>query len=1208
MYKDIAIIGISMKLPGADNIKEFHRNLKEKKDCIRSVSKERRELLRLNPEKDYLQVGYIEGIENFDNKFFNISPKECEYMAPEQRLSLEMAADAILDAGYSLEKFRGTNCSVFVSEGENEYKLLVGQGNGTAYTGNLKALTAGKISYYLDLRGPNSTIDATCSSALLGVHEGCMKLVSEETDYSLVGGIVVNIHIPEFEDDDYNNLGVVSKEGRSKSFDASASGTGIGEGGGFILLKRLEDAILDNDHIYGVIKGSAVNCDGGRGSSLTAPSVEGQRDVILKAWERGNIDPEEITDIESHGTGTLIGDPIEVQALQEGFSKYTDKKSYVYLGAVKSSIGHLAEASGISSVLKCISEIENDVSYPIVHYKEANPYIDFKNTSLIPTDKVVKWDKSKKRIMGINSFGFSGTNVHIVLENYLEHKSKEDIQKKHILKVSAKTKSAFNNNVINIVDFLKGYDGSFESLCYTLNCGRDDYEYRQGFVFKDKDELIRKLETCKYEKIQKDDKKVVLVLRNETEDIEAEFVEKEAIYKKIKDLNIKFDYILADEFGKIIISYCNGDIDEIKAEKDIRALKFNQNNEGYLNAVNKLSKDNKLVIIHIGSYSHYEKSGIITICIENDYYLHHICDLYENDIQFNWRGLYEECEIRKISAPTYAFDKNKFWIYPKEVEVNKRETEDEKKDYVKVMSDEKIEQDLNDLWCEVLDVDEIEKDNDFFELGGNSLIGMMIIEEIESNFNVKIKFDEFYDNETFEKFMSLIKQKISKNSKESLNSEDDVIEHKNIVKHEINSLQKITYYSTILNEKNSAWNLCMAAGIKGHLDMNRLNESLKKIIEKHDSFRSVFYEENNVLIQKILDKYNYKIKEYSLGGETEKERYEASMKMLNNHANTTLTVDKPPFEVEVYHVTEENCILFMSISHIISDGSSLVLFVKELVNNYNGEEDKNEVLQQIDHNLWKEKLAKSEEGKKQNEHWKNQLEDIQLEIDFPGDRKIREEDYVGEQTRFTIEEDFYKKLCKFIRKEKVSMCALSLYAFNLLIAKRTLKSDVYSTLAVANRRNKQFSNVCGCLADLVIIRSIFDKSRTVEDELVKTRDTLNSALDNQECSYYDLLIESTDDKNLKKTEISDFLLTFQNYKSTNLTLNGVDLYEVNMQRKGYMANIVLCMYESDDNMFGMLEYNNNKYSKKFMDEFGEEYMQILKYIVDNPNQILKEYI
>ncbi|WP_420913516.1 hypothetical protein [Clostridium saccharobutylicum] len=231
--------------------------------------------------------------------------------------------------------------------------------------------------------------------------------------------------------------------------------------------------------------------------------------------------------------------------------------------------------------------------------------------------------------------GYSGTNVHIVLENYLEHKSKEDIQKKHILKVSAKTESAFNNNVINILDFLKGYDGSFESLCYTLNCERDDYGYRQGFVFKDKDELIRKLETCKYEKIQKDDKKVVLVLRNQTEDIEAEFVEKEAICKNIKDLNIKFDYILADEFGKIIISYCNRDIDEIKAEKDIRALKFNQNNEGYLNAVNKLSKDNKLVIIHIGSYSHYEKSGIMTIYIENDYYLHRICDLYENDIQFN---------------------------------------------------------------------------------------------------------------------------------------------------------------------------------------------------------------------------------------------------------------------------------------------------------------------------------------------------------------------------------------------------------------------------------------------------------------------------------------------------------------------------------------------------------------------------------------------
>lgn len=1216
MYKDIAIVGISMKLPGADNIEEFHDNLKNKKDCIRKVSNERRKLLKLNDNKDYLEVGYIEGIQYFDNKFFNISSKEAEYMSPEQRLSLQMAVDAILDAGYSLEEFRGSNCGVFMSSSDNEYKILAGQDSSIAYTGNLKSLSAGKISYYLDLRGPNSIIDATCASALLAVHEGCMKLVNGETDYSLAGGIVVNIHIPEYEDDDYNNLGVVSKGGRSRSFDADADGTGIGEGGGFILLKRLDDAVKDNDHIYGVIKGSAVNSDGARGSSLTAPSVDGQKDAILKAWERAGINPEEITDIESHGTGTLIGDPIEIESLQECFSNYTDKKSFAYLGAVKSSIGHLAEASGISSVLKCITQFNKNVSYPIVHYKNPNPYINFSETSIIPTDKIIKWNESDKRIAVINSFGFCGTNVHVVLENYIENETYTDNNHdNYIVKVSAKTESAFYNNISILIDFIKKYDGSLSSLCYTLNCGRDDYEYRESITFKDKEELVNKLKNSRYEKISKNEKKLVLIIRNDNHNLRNQLEDKIDIYEKLKNIGMKFDYILADELGKRIILCADGKMNINKAVEEIESLPENNSNDKYIEAVTKLNSESDILLIQISDVKKSDKSAvfgdIIRIDICRDNYLEALSELYRKGVYINWSNLYRKNSLKKVSAPTYAFDKNECWIYPKEEQKNKVTPNNNDENSCENYTENDINNKLKDLWCDLLEVDEVNDSDDFFDLGGNSLTGMIFIEEVEKLFNVKIEFDEIYDNETFEKCKNFIINKMKKKNNDNCDNEFKVSVNKNIDICELSSLQKIVYYSNTVHRENSAWNLCMTVGIKGRIDVNKLNEGIAHIIDRHSCFRTVFLEEEGIPKQKILKDYKYKIKEYMPEGYNDNERFETAVKSINKKANRTLALDKPPFEVEIYNINKENSILFINISHIISDGSSLVIFAKELVEYYNGVEIKNDIdseLQYTDYNLWVQKFLDSDKGKKQHKFWLNELKDINLDLTMKGDRNGREEEYIGDATGFLIEKDLYNSLSELSRREKASMCAISLCAYLILLSKKTNESDVFISLASANRRNTEFSGICGCLADAVTIRNIFKEKETIKETLKKIRNTLNQALDNQEYSYYELISEIKNDKNLKMTKISEFLLTFQNYRTTDLSFNGTDLYKINIDKKGCMGSILLCLYEADDKMMGMISYNNNMYSKEFIDKFIKEYIDILKIMSEDQDKLVEEII
>ncbi|AQS06432.1 condensation domain-containing protein [Clostridium beijerinckii] len=1215
MYKDIAIIGISTRLPEADNLKELNQNLLQKKDCIKEVSKERRELLKLEDNVDYLQVGYIEDIEYFDNKFFNISSKEADYMCPEQRICLEMAADTILDAGYSLGNFRSKNCAVIVCSTDNEYKILSGQDLGVAFTGNLKSLTAGKICYYLDLHGPNLTLDASCASSLLAVHEGCMKLIADETDYSLVGGLSVNIYIPEYADKDFNTLGVVAKGGRSKSFDADASGTGIGEGGGFILLKRLEDAIRDKDHIYGVIKGSAANCDGGRSSSLTSPSVEGQKEAIIKAWERASINPENITEIEAHGTGTLIGDPIEVQGLQECFNKFTEKKSFAHLGAVKSSIGHLGATAGIAAIIKCIAQFENNVTYPIVHYKKANPYIEFEKTSLIPVDKPVYWTENQKRIVGINSFGFCGTNVHVVMENYLKkEKENGEKSKENIIKICGRTEKAFYENLKAVMNFIKDYDGAYEELTYTLNTGRDDYDYRKAFVFDNIKDLLNKMEEALPSNTFNDNKKVVLVLSRQKEDGLNELLNKAFLYRKMQDINIKPDYIFSDEFGKLVINYANNKITEAEAIKKISLLSKEIKIKSYHEILDKLSRDNEIILIQLSELLGKEEinklQNVKQLDLSEEKYLNTIKELYESGIEINWTNLYKGTAVEKISAPTYVFDKNKHWIYPKErVEAQKKDNLlKEEEELVESISDENIKSILHEIWCEVLELDEIKDEDDFFDLGGNSLAGMMLIEEVEEKLKVTIKYDELFEHQTFGELTKLTINKVKIKNSQAADDVIDIIRVSDIETYELNSLQKIVYYSCIEDIENSEWNLCMAIGIKGKLDMEKLNKALAKIINKHSCFRTVFFEEDKIPKQRVLKDYEYTIKEHFIRDENNALSYELSRKKMHEEANKQIPfIEAVPLAVEVYHISDEHSILYINIHHIIGDGSTLAIFIKELSQYYNEEVDiieNDSVFQQVDYNVWKKSFTNSKKGQEQLAFWEETLKGMPSIILLEGDRAHREEAWLGDTILFTLEDTLYKQLLELSKQEKFSLFSITLLAYHILIYKRTNKKDVFTTVATANRRIKKLTGICGCLADLIIMRTIFKDNNTIRETLKNTADYINKALDNQEYPYYNLICKLENNENKIMTKISDFLMVFQNYKSSDLKLGNLELYKENIDKKGVKANISLCIYEAGNEMKGILEFNNELYSKSFIEEFLRDYIKVLEHIAKKPEDLI----
>lgn len=425
-YRKIAIIGMSGKFPNAKNLDQYWENIRDGKDCVSEIPKSRwnHELYfdeePKTPGKTNTRwMGVVPDIDQFDPLFFNISPLEAETMDPQQRLFLMEAWKALEDAGYPRKKLNGLTCGVFVGTSQSDYLKIIEGGevaNPTdVFTGLSPSILASRISYFLNLNGPSVSLDTACSSSLVAIHEACRSIQAGDSSLAIAGGVRL-IMTPDLLIQS-TNAGIMSPTGKCRAFSQDADGIVLGDGVGAIVLKDYEKAKEDHDHIYGVIRASGVNQDG-RTNGITAPSAQSQTRLEQKVLKQANVNPEEITLVETHGTGTKLGDPIEVSALKETFGKYTQKKNYCALSSVKANIGHVSMAAGVAGVIKVLLAMKNKMIPPQIHVNQINEHIDLDNSPFYINRELKEWktEGNQPRIATVSSFGFSGTNCYIVLE------------------------------------------------------------------------------------------------------------------------------------------------------------------------------------------------------------------------------------------------------------------------------------------------------------------------------------------------------------------------------------------------------------------------------------------------------------------------------------------------------------------------------------------------------------------------------------------------------------------------------------------------------------------------------------------------------------------------------------------------------------------------------------------------------------------------
>jgi len=510
----IAVIGMSGRFPGAKNLEQYWQNLRDGVESISSFSDQELKssgagsALLSNPAH-VKAGGILEDIELFDASFFGFNPSEAEIIDPQQRIFLECAWEALENAGYDSEAYEGS-IGVYAGVSMNTYLLnnvlpggkkigLQGitepvEGYQT-FLANDKDFMPTRVSYKLNLKGPSVAIQTACSTSLVAIHFACQSLRNYECDMALTGG--VSTRVPQKAGYLYQEGIINSPDGHCRAFDAKAQGTVGGEGVGIVVLKRLADALADGDYIYAVIKGSAINNDGSSKVGYTAPSVDGQMEVIAMAQALAGIEADTVTYVETHGTGTPLGDPIEITALTQVFRGNTEKKGFCAIGSVKTNLGHADAAAGVAGLIKTVLALKHRMIPPSLQFEQPNPKIDFQNSPFYVNTMLSKWKTNDApRRAGVSAFGIGGTNAHAVLEEAPAVKPSDSSRPWQLLLLSAKTDTALETATTNLAEHLKHHsEVNLADVAFTLQLGRRNFDYRRLVVCRDLEDALDALES-----------------------------------------------------------------------------------------------------------------------------------------------------------------------------------------------------------------------------------------------------------------------------------------------------------------------------------------------------------------------------------------------------------------------------------------------------------------------------------------------------------------------------------------------------------------------------------------------------------------------------------------------------------------------------------------------------------------------------------------
>ncbi|WP_054741285.1 non-ribosomal peptide synthetase [Cellulosilyticum ruminicola] len=803
MNKDIAIIGIAGRFPDAANLDELFVNMKVGKDSIREIDKQRIKDTALPPDGKYYIGGYLTDIDKFDYKLFNISKGEAEAMSPTQRMLLEVVYETFESSGYGCKYFDGSDTAVFVSASSSDYYELADKFSPTLISGNADAYLPSVIARQFNLTGNAQYINTACSSSLAIIHNACNELLLGNAEYALACG--ANIYIfpyskLPYSDEDKMNLD--SPDGKSKAFSNDANGMSYGESVSCVLLKKLDKAIEDQDMIYAVIKNTAVNNNAAKSDSIKAVDSIAQAELIEKVCDTVHINPASIGYIEAHGSGTKLGDALEIEGLNKVFKKHTDQKKIAPVSTIKSNIGHTRMAAGICGLVRAVLALENKVIFPTANFKTPSELIDFENASVYVSTELKDWVKKndEPRYAGVTSLGESGINCHVLLEEAPVRKPiASNKTEEYLVTLSSKSQDGLIKNASVLRKKLEESTTlNINDISYTLNKGRNHYKYRFSAVVHDVNELNLKLDefisTKRYDESKKHSlDKLIMVIADQENQIQMDLVnllkDKYPIVKKSMDecaavgnlenkyfldfavqysvyrlfeyFGITSEHLLCMGIGEIIYDVIQGESSLEEAAKLVEEYEYEplDNLEQRIEKLlNQEVTNTQTVFLGTGYENNilrvlrkYEgekyQFTVIDLVKENniDPFIKIVQLLYLNQYEVDFAKFHDFYKGLKIALPSYQFEKDRCWLRDKPRQQNEKINQGVEELLVEKDASE-LELLIAHYWHDALEnIGSFSVKDNFFEIGGTSLKATQIINKIAKHLSIKLSFEDIFD-------------------------------------------------------------------------------------------------------------------------------------------------------------------------------------------------------------------------------------------------------------------------------------------------------------------------------------------------------------------------------------------------------------------------------------------------------------------------------
>lgn len=1255
---DIAVIGMYGRFPGAENVDALWENIVQGKESIISFTNE--ELLKSGiseeefKDENYVNAkGYLEDVEYFDANFFGYSQKEANSMDPQIRLLHMCVWNALEDAGYDSYSYPG-KIGLFAGSGSNVPWMMkfFDKRNDTlsafdAMTMNDKDFLTTKVSYKLNLKGPSMNVQTACSTSLVAIHQAVKYLLSNESDIAVAGG--VSISYPRKEGYAWHEGMIYSKDGHCRPFSKDSSGTVSGNGCAVVVLKRLSKAIEDNDHIYAIIKGSAINNDGIDKIGYTAPSIAGEKDVIRRALNRADISPTDIQYVEAHGTGTELGDPIEIEALSKAWN--TTERNYCSIGSIKANIGHLDAAAGVAGFIKAVQVVKNRVIPPMINFNGINPRINISDSPFYITKTPKPIKDVETAHSAVSAFGIGGTNAHVILEeSKIEQKSGKasDI---NILVFSAKSVEALENTSKKVLDYIENNNINLSDAAYTLQFGRSNFDYRKAYVVNG-DQIMNDYSNVTLCEIQDNllNEGEELVLRlpellilidddlydntdngfcilfnryleqvldklryNERIDVEnilkgekcensceknlAIFAVLYSISSLLCRLGVRPDVICGEYTGKL----CGNVLTErISLEDAINIIRNNTKKTLIEDFIKNQESDSTVEVVDDSTFS----DNFSVLDIENigeSISAEKLCNLialiWIQGVKIDWNAFYGDTVRAKLSLPGYVFDRVKYdsdVVLSDAFETNVSETDSLSNI---IINEDTVKEEFNKIWFEVLGADNPEYTDDFFDLGGDSLNAVLMTSLIKKKLNINMQVSEIFNNMQYGKIL----QWLLDNLESSLPDTDmkiAVVAKKPY--YETSSAQKRMYAVNQLAKDDLSYNLASVYCVEGKLDKERLEKSFMALAKRHESFRTSFGIVGEEVVQFVSDEIIPFVKFRNADSADINNEITKSIKPFN------LGV-APLIHVDFISVNDNEHYLIIDMHHIISDQSSIDILMKEFSMIYSGKALPERKIRYIDFAAWQNEMLRSGQIDKQLNYWKKEFEDEIPTLDFPTDYPRNQlTTNSGKILHFSMNDNCCKKVSEFSKQQHITPYMLMMATLNILLWKYTAKKDIVVGTAVAGRRTSELNDIVGMFVNILPIRTQIDESLNIEEYLQYIKDKMVSAFEAQDCQF-EMLIEALNVKtNLQNSPMFDIVINYVNMGTDEFGIEGLKL-------KPYMSDDISTKYDltltiiENDNKYSMdIEYAAGLFDGNKIKLLGERFIYLLESIVCNNNEKLKQ--